>query len=78
MIGVHQPGLHLVELLVFAVPCFFGWLIPIVLGFAYVLPDANRRGQPGVLWAFATIPPSWLANLALLVARALAPPQSVP
>lgn len=46
-------------------------IIPWIIGFAYVLPDANRRGQPGWLWAVLTLPLGWIALLAYLVVRSL-------
>jgi hypothetical protein len=47
------------------------FLIPIIIGFAYILPDANRRGQPGLLWAVVTIPFNWTAVIAYLIVRAV-------
>ena len=61
-----------------AIPCpfFVGLLVaPCVVGFGWILPDANRRGQPGALWARLTIPLSWVAVLAYLVVRAITQPQ---
>ena len=52
-------------------------LAPIIVGFAWVLPDANRRGQPGIVWALLTIPFSWLAVLVYVIVRAVTP-ASVP
>lgn len=46
-------------------------IIPWIIGFAYVLPDANRRGQPGWLWAVLTLPLGWIALLAYLIVRSL-------
>ena len=48
---------------------FFG--LPVLIGFLWIWRDANRRGQPGWLWALATIPLNWLAVLAYIVVRAL-------
>lgn len=48
-------------------------VLPWVLGFAVVLPDANRRGQPGMLWALLTIPLGWFAVLGYLIVRSLSP-----
>ena len=44
-------------------------ITPIAIGFAWILPDANRRGQPGALWAILTLPLGWLAVLGYLIAR---------
>jgi hypothetical protein len=69
MVGLHWE--------ILATTCAFflvGFLVPIVIGFAYVLPDANRRGQPGWLWAVLTIPLGWIALLAYLVVRSLQAP----
>jgi hypothetical protein len=46
-------------------------VVPWLIGFGYVLPDADRRGQPGWLWAVLTIPLGWIALLAYLVVRSL-------
>ena len=48
--------------------------IPLLIGFLWIWRDANRRGQPGLLWALLTLPLSWLAVLAYVVARALQSP----
>lgn len=53
-------GFHWEMLIVFA---------PVVIGFAWVWPDANRRGQPGWLWALLTIPFNWAALVAYLIVR---------
>jgi hypothetical protein len=45
--------------------------LPTVIGVIWIRPDANRVGQPGWLWALATIPLNWVAVLAYLVVRAL-------
>ncbi|MFI5273401.1 MAG: hypothetical protein ACHQ4H_10265 [Ktedonobacterales bacterium] len=50
-------------------------IVPWIIGFAWVLPDANRRGQPGLLWAVLTLPLGWIAVLVYLVARTLAAPR---
>jgi len=62
------------ELLFF--PCGFlliGYAIPIVLGFMWMRVDADRSGQPGILWAALTIPFGWLAILVYVVVRAVRP-----
>jgi hypothetical protein len=51
-------------------------VVPWIVGFAYILPDANRRGQPGALWALLTLPLSWLAVLVYLAVRAGTPPRA--
>ncbi len=66
MPGFFHPFMLLLLLLLF--------LMPIIIGFAFVLPDANRRGQPGWLWALLTIPLGWIALLAYLVVRSLQAP----
>ena len=45
-------------------------IVPIVVGFAWMLPDANRHGQPGWLWAVLTIPFSWVAVIVYVIVRA--------
>ena len=57
------PGLPILILLFLIVP----W----VIGFAWVMPDANRHEQPGLLWEVLTFPLSWLVILIYLVVRAL-------
>ncbi|HEV7215454.1 MAG TPA: hypothetical protein VGP33_10055 [Chloroflexota bacterium] len=53
--------------------CFCGLLyfLPFIIGVGWVMPDANRRGQPGWLWAALTLPLSWVALLAYVVVRGL-------
>ncbi|HEX6541841.1 MAG TPA: hypothetical protein VF040_08820 [Ktedonobacterales bacterium] len=48
-------------------------LIPVLIGFLWIRPDADSRGQPGLLWAVLTLPLNWIAVLAYLVVRALTP-----
>ncbi len=45
-------------------------IAPIVLGFTVVRSDANRRSQPGWLWATLTIPFGWLALILYGIVRA--------
>lgn len=52
--------------------------IPVLIGFLWIWRDANRRGQPGLLWALLTLPLSWLAILAYVVVRALQTPPHEP
>lgn len=52
------------------------FLLPLYIGIVWIRPDANRRGQPGWLWAFVTLPLGWIAILAYLVIRAIAPAQT--
>ena len=46
---------------------------PLIIGLTYVRRDANRRGQPGWLWALVTFPFGWLSVLAYLIVRAAGP-----
>ena len=66
VVGFHWVGLFPMCMAVVIV------LIPLVIGFAWIRPDADLRGQPGWLWA--VLPLSWLAVLAYLVVRAMTPP----
>lgn len=61
MIGVHLFAFF---------PLLLLFVLPIVVGFTFVRSDANRHGQPGILWAVLTIPFGWLAILVYLVVRA--------
>jgi hypothetical protein len=63
-------GFHLFEL----IPLLLGFMVPWIIGFTYILPDANRRGQPGLLWALLTLPLGWITVLAYAVVRALQNP----
>jgi len=63
-----QVSLHPYDVFACGLFLFLG-LIPWVIGFAWVLPDANRRGQPGWLWALLTLPFGWLALLVYLAFR---------
>lgn len=56
------------------VPLLLVFVVPIIIGFVYVLPDATKHGQPGWLWALATIPLGWFGLLAYLIVRAVQPP----
>ena len=62
-IGIHWPELVVLILM---------WALPITIGFRYIRPDADRIGQPGIVWALLTIPFSWLAIVFYLVVRMLA------
>lgn len=64
---------HAVEI----IPLLFFVLPPALVGFLWMRPDANTRGQPGILWALLTIPLSWVAVLAYVVVRALTTPNTV-
>lgn len=68
--GIYTPGVFFVPLLFLLL---FVTLFPWYLGFTWVRVDANRRGQPGWLWAFVTVPLGWLAILAYLVVRSITP-----
>jgi len=63
-------GFHWFELF----PVLLGFVLPWIIGFAYILPDANRRGQPGLLWAVLTLPLGWITVLAYLIVRSLQSP----
>lgn len=52
------------------------FLLPPYIGFGYIRVDADRNGQPGWLWAVATLALSWLAVLAYLIARYLSSTRS--
>jgi len=65
MMGFHWFGL---------IPLLLLFVLPWIIGFAYILPDANRRGQPGLRWAVLTLPLGWFAVLAYAVVRALQSP----
>lgn len=67
-----SPGFN-VAALVAQIIALLVILVPIVLGFTVVRPDANRLGEPGWVWALLTIPLGWLAILAYVVTRALLP-----
>lgn len=75
MIAFHWP--ELIILFFWLVPLTFGFFFPWYLGFTWIRLDANRRGQPGWLWAFVTIPLGWLAILAYLVVRGVSPARTV-
>jgi uncharacterized membrane protein len=49
----------------------FATIIPILIGLVWVWRDANRRGQPGWLWALLTIPFGWFTIIVYVVVRAL-------
>ncbi|HEX9068444.1 MAG TPA: hypothetical protein VF807_06715 [Ktedonobacterales bacterium] len=65
-----HPGMFglfmLIRLAVFAI----FWLIPVIIGLTYVRADAKRRGQPGWLWALASVFLGWIAVLTYLIVRA--------
>ncbi|MGO8949730.1 MAG: hypothetical protein ACLQUY_19170 [Ktedonobacterales bacterium] len=50
-------------------PLFILYVIPIIVGFTWVRLDANRSGQPGILWAVLAIPFGWFAVLVYVVIR---------
>ena len=52
------------------------FLLPPFIGFGYIRLDADKNGQPGWLWAVATLALSWLAILAYLIVRYLSPTRS--
>ena len=71
-------GTHWVEFSVITLLPVILFVTPWIIGFAWMLPDANRRGQPGFLWALLTIPLSWVAVLAYLIVRAITQPRTWP
>lgn len=60
MIGFHWWDLAVVAFLT---------LIPLLIALLWVRPDANRRGQPGWLWALLTLPFGWLTLLVYAFVR---------
>jgi hypothetical protein len=70
---MHVVGFHWFDLITLCMPVVI-ILIPLVIGFVRIRPDADMRGQPGWLWAVLTLPLSWVAILAYLVVRAAVPP----
>lgn len=52
-------------------------VVPWIIALAYIWRDANRRGQPGWLWALAGIFLSWFGVLAYLIVRAFTNPTPV-
>lgn len=68
VVGFHNP------FLLFGCVSLLFAIIPWVVGFALILPDANRRGQPGLLWALLTLPLGWLAVLGYLIVRTVQRP----
>ena len=55
----------------FMLPVLLLTVLPWIIGFTFVRADADRRGQPGWLWAMLTLPLGWIAILGYLVVRAL-------
>lgn len=74
--GPH-PGFGLAVLIVRLVFLALFVLLPLIVGLAYIWPDARRRGQPGWLWALAAIFLSWFGVLAYLVVRAFTRPPTL-
>lgn len=62
-LGFHWPELYILLMI---------WGLPLIVGFRYVRPDADRIGQPGIVWALLTIPFSWLAIVLYVLVRMLA------
>ncbi|HLZ23827.1 MAG TPA: hypothetical protein VKQ30_17075 [Ktedonobacterales bacterium] len=73
MIGLHWPE---IITLFWLISLTFVVIFPWYLGFTWVRVDANRRGQPGWLWAFVTVPLGWVAILAYLAVRGMAAPHT--
>lgn len=63
-------GIHWWDLILVAVAA-----IPVIVGFLWMLPDANRHGQPGWLWALLTIPFGWITIILYALVRAIRFPQ---
>jgi hypothetical protein len=59
------------EILFLTVFFLIMYLIPIIVGFTWVRVDADRSGQPGILWAVLTIPFGWLSVLVYVALRAI-------
>lgn len=53
----------------------FTFVVPVLAGALWIWRDANRRGQPGVIWALLTLPLGWFTVLAYLVVRTLQQPR---
>lgn len=64
MMGFHWPELLFLVFLAAMI------VVPWIIGLVWIVPDANRRGQPGWLWGMAALFLGWIAILAYLVARA--------
>jgi uncharacterized membrane protein len=55
-----------------SVALFFFCMIviaPWIIGFVWILPDANRRGKPGAFWVFLTLVFGWIAVLTYVLTR---------
>lgn len=61
MFGMHWELLPLVAVAI----------IPILIGVFWMLPDANRHGQPGWLWALLTIPFGWVTIILYALIRVI-------
>ncbi len=72
MVSVMRP-----EMLIM-LPALLLTVLPWIIGFTFVRADADRRGQPGWLWAVLTLPLGWIAILGYLVVRALVAQGTVP
>ena len=64
-----RVGLHWYDLIF-----VFTTFAPIIVGFFWMWEDANRRRQPGWLWALLTIPFGWLTVVVYLILRGFAQP----
>jgi hypothetical protein len=47
------------------------YLIPWILAFTWIRVDADRSGQPGILWALLSIPFGWTCILVYAIVRAI-------
>jgi len=45
------------------------YVAPIIVSFTWVRSDADRIGQPGILWAVLSIPFGWLSVLVYAAIR---------
>jgi uncharacterized membrane protein len=61
-------------LVVFLVLLLLIYLVPIIVSFTWVRQDADRIGQPGILWAVLSIPFGWLAVLVYVALRLVRAP----
>lgn len=65
-------GVHVYDF--FGIVMLVAVLASMLIGFLWIRPDANTRGQPGLLWALLTIPLNWVAVLGYLIVRAVTVP----
>lgn len=63
-------GFHYYDLIILAFG-FASVVLPVIIGFFWVRSDADQRGQPGLLWAFLTIPGGWITLVVYLAVRTI-------